>query len=547
MADHSPELAAFAASLNAHPEDVEEIYHYRKTSPTASTVPNPAYPPAPLVRPLPPSRWLLLLLGGGIITLLALVVVLCLGALWLYRSDRIMPGVQSMGLNLGGYSIGQVTALLQQSERTIALEGGGTAILTPPADLGLSLDAAATAQAAHQMGRSWAAWQAAFKARTRLQVAPVWRFDPVRAEAKLRQLAPQFEVPAQPAGLKVVAGRAEVTPPAVGRALDVAATLSWLRQHPAQVMNEGRLPLVLMAIQPPTTNASAAAAQANELLAHSLIIQAYDPVSNETVEWTVAPAQWGDWVSFSLDPAGAAPLKWTLVKEKVEPFLTTQAAGLGSVRTLNTDEAVASMEAALRASQAEVSLRVYHREQQHTVQPGETFSSIAYDYGIPYPWIQQANPGVSNALRPGQLLTIPSPDVLLPLPVVKHKRIVVSLSQQKLWAYENGAVKWEWPASTGIASSPTAPGVFQAQSHSLNAYAANWNLWMPHFIGIYRPVPTSDFMNGFHGFPTRNGSTLLWTEDLGHPITYGCILVSSDNAALLYDWAEAGVVVEITR
>jgi lipoprotein-anchoring transpeptidase ErfK/SrfK len=145
------------------------------------------------------------------------------------------------------------------------------------------------------------------------------------------------------------------------------------------------------------------------------------------------------------------------------------------------------------------------------------------------------------------IITIPSPDGLLPLPVVEGKRIVVSLSQQKMWAYENGAVKWEWPVSTGIASSPTAPGVFQVQTHEINAYAANWDLWMPHFIGIYRPVPTSDFMNGFHGFPTRNGSTLLWTDDLGHPVTYGCLLISSDNAALLYDWAEAGVVVEITR
>jgi lipoprotein-anchoring transpeptidase ErfK/SrfK len=144
-------------------------------------------------------------------------------------------------------------------------------------------------------------------------------------------------------------------------------------------------------------------------------------------------------------------------------------------------------------------------------------------------------------------LTIPSPDVLLPLPVVKNKRIVVSLSEQKMWVYETGAVKWEWPVSTGIPSSPTTPGVFQVQTHEPNAYASNWNLWMPNFMGIYRPVPSSDFMNGFHGFPTRNGSILLWTDDLGHPVTYGCILLSSDNAATLYNWAEVGVVVEMRR
>jgi lipoprotein-anchoring transpeptidase ErfK/SrfK len=87
--------------------------------------------------------------------------------------------------------------------------------------------------------------------------------------------------------------------------------------------------------------------------------------------------------------------------------------------------------------------------------------------------------------------------------------------------------------------------VFQVQSHEPNAYAGNWDLWMPNFMGIYQPVPTSEFMNGFHGFPTRGSSQLLWTGDLGRRVTYGCILIHSDNAAALYDWAEEGVVVEI--
>jgi lipoprotein-anchoring transpeptidase ErfK/SrfK len=135
--------------------------------------------------------------------------------------------------------------------------------------------------------------------------------------------------------------------------------------------------------------------------------------------------------------------------------------------------------------------------------------------------------------------------VLLPLLVVENKRIVVSLSRQRMWAYENGALLGEWPVSTGIPSSPTAPGVFQVQSHDPNAYAASWDLWMPYFVGIYRPVPTSNFMNGFHGFPTRDGVNLLWTGNLGYPVTYGCILLGNEAAPLLYQWAEEGVIVEI--
>ena len=134
---------------------------------------------------------------------------------------------------------------------------------------------------------------------------------------------------------------------------------------------------------------------------------------------------------------------------------------------------------------------------------------------------------------------------MLPLPVIENKRIVISISSQRMWAYQDGGLIWEWVVSTGIPSSPTAPGVFQVQSHDGTAYASSWDLWMPYFLGIYRPVPSSDFVNGFHGFPTRDGVTLLWTGSLGHPVTFGCIVLDTANAALLYDWAEDGVVVEI--
>jgi lipoprotein-anchoring transpeptidase ErfK/SrfK len=158
--------------------------------------------------------------------------------------------------------------------------------------------------------------------------------------------------------------------------------------------------------------------------------------------------------------------------------------------------------------------------------------------------IQRANPGVNlEALSAGQTINMPSKDELLPLPIVSSKRIVVSISQQRMWVYENGQVRWNWPASTGIPDSPTMPGVYQIQSHEKNAYAGNWNLWMPYFMGIYEAVP--GFMNGIHGFPSRGGSQILWENALGRTVTYGCILISTQNSKLLYDWAQEGVVIEV--
>jgi predicted pyridoxine 5'-phosphate oxidase superfamily flavin-nucleotide-binding protein len=63
--------------------------------------------------------------------------------------------------------------------------------------------------------------------------------------------------------------------------------------------------------------------------------------------------------------------------------------------------------------------------------------------------------------------------------------------------------------------------------------------------GIYHPVPNSDFTNGFPGFPTRGGGQLLWENNLGTRVTYGCVLLSDQNVQILYNWAETGVVVAI--
>ncbi|MCA9901369.1 MAG: L,D-transpeptidase family protein, partial [Anaerolineales bacterium] len=259
----------------------------------------------------------------------------------------------------------------------------------------------------------------------------------------------------------------------------------------------------------------------------------------------VGPQVWGSWLTLTVDQANTTQFDWAIEPDKAAQFFAERNAALGENRYLDEELALTAVTNAIKNQQENISLRIYHSPSQYVVQAGDTFAGIGRAVGIPYPWIQAANPGVGDALTVGQSITIPSPDDLLPYPVVDGKRIVVSISQQRAWVYENDALKWEWLASTGIASSPTAPGVFQIQTHEPNAYAANWDLWMPSFMGIYQPAPNVEFMNGFHGFPTRDGANLLWTSNLGTAVTYGCILLSNENAAQLYEWAEQGVIVEI--
>jgi lipoprotein-anchoring transpeptidase ErfK/SrfK len=134
---------------------------------------------------------------------------------------------------------------------------------------------------------------------------------------------------------------------------------------------------------------------------------------------------------------------------------------------------------------------------------------------------------------------------LVPLPVVRGKRIIIGLEDQTLQAIEKGELKWEWPISSGLPSSPTSVGVFQVQKHEENAFAAIWDLYMPKFLAIYEPIPESDFFNGIHGFPWRGEQQLLWVNQLGQPATFGCVMISTENAELLFDWADDGTIVHI--
>jgi lipoprotein-anchoring transpeptidase ErfK/SrfK len=487
----------------------------------------------------------ILLIGLFFLTIVGGVVAG--GMSYVYARGRILPGVSSLGIPLSGQTANTAAETLQTAwdTRVIILRQGESTWSILPGELGLILDADATAAMAGRKGRSPDDLAALLGERAGwFDVPPVWHYDPATAQRTLEQLAPHLAIPPVDAVIRIEDGRAVAIPATDGRELNVTATLATIQSDPTALLNEGLIDLVVRPVPAAVQDVSGVVDEANRLLATTVTLEAYDPVRDETLTWLVEPVAWSRWLRLVIDSAAPQTLQWLPDDGLGAAYLDDLESELGDGRTFNVETTLTALAEAIEAQQPIVRVRLYHPERAHIVQPGETLSSIGHDYGIPYPWIQQANPGVDQ-LNVDQTIVIPSPDVMLPLEPVPGKRIVVSLGEQRTRVYENGQLKWDWPASTGIDSSPTAPGVFQVQSHVPNAYAANWDLWMPSFMGIYRPVPSSDFMNGFHGYPTRGNAQLLWTNDLGRRVTYGCILLDSENAQLLYDWAEDGVVVEV--
>jgi lipoprotein-anchoring transpeptidase ErfK/SrfK len=490
------------------------------------------------------GRPLLWAVAGFAVLVMMSCAAVTMGVGLIYASG-ILPGVRAAGMAVGSMSQADAAQRLQAEWQTITVRDGQRAWEIDPATLGIALNAGATAQQAYDAGRG-DLFNMLPGIIGRVDIEPVVNVDAATAQAGLQEMTSQFEQPPVNAGVRLVNGQIETTPPIQGRVLDIMATVAQLQRDAGGVLADGMLELVMQSVQPSVTDSTPMVAQAAQLLSRPLDIRVYDPVTGDSVYWSVAPEEWGNWLTATPDSSSSTGLALTANSTRVRDYLSARAGSVfDASRYLSMDESVANVQNSIAGGNTTPTVRAYHHDRQHVVQPGETIISIAWDYGVPYLYIVEANGGVDN-VSVGQTITIPSEDDFLPYPPVPDKRIVVSISEQRTRVYENGALKWDWLTSTGISDSPTWPGVYQIISHEPNAYAGNWNLWMPQFMGVYQPIPGSDFTNGFHGFPTRGNSQLLWTNDLGTRVTYGCILLSNENAQLLYDWAEQGVVVEIT-
>ncbi len=146
---------------------------------------------------------------------------------------------------------------------------------------------------------------------------------------------------------------------------------------------------------------------------------------------------------------------------------------------------------------------------------------------------------VSNA--PAPVAVVQEPATQAVPSSAGSKYILVDISEQHMYVYENGSLLFSFVASTGI-NNATRVGTFAVQTRLPNAYGATWNIWMPNWLGIYY---SGSLENGIHALPILPSGATLWEGYLGRPVSYGCVVLGTYDSALLYDWAELGTVVEI--
>lgn len=508
--------------------------------------------PAPQQRP-PRSRYTLrAALVGGITgaVIFALLSTMIVGGGYLYFQifGLILPGVHVGNLQLVGMTTNDAAGVLHSTWNTqteIVIAVGDREWKAPLADFGLTLDAAATAQRAFDVGHGGSIpvelADTVYSVLRGWPIEPVMALDAETARASLTRWAETINMLPEDASLQFQGGEVVAVPGKVGYTLDVEATLAALSADPGFPLKQGYLPLALVPVAPRITDVSAGVAEARKLLAAPLPVTAYDAITDESFQFAAQPEQIARWLTIQDGDNGPHV---AVDDGRTVDYLAEIGATLSDGRTIDPARNAGVISDALLEGRP-AWLVISHPPTTYTVQSGDTLTSIAWDQGVPLWLIMGANPDIeAGTIDLEQTISIPSKDILMPLPIIPGKRIVLSITDQHLWAYENGSEVYSFVISTGIDRSPTQPGVFQVQTHEANAYASIWRLYMPHFMGIYQAG--SDFWNGFHGLPTSvSGNVLMWADKLGRPASYGCIILDLPDAETLYNWAENGVVVEI--
>jgi LysM repeat protein len=189
----------------------------------------------------------------------------------------------------------------------------------------------------------------------------------------------------------------------------------------------------------------------------------------------------------------------------------------------------------------------------YVVQRGDDLAAIARQFGVATSDLAGAN-NLSNPslIFAGQVLVVPAGNANTTNPNENSfvpgrasdpdKLILIGLSDQRMTVYQNGGKLWQWVVSTGEPGLDTWPGHFSVLDKIPNAYGANWDLWMPNWLGIYW---AGSLENGIHALPILSNGLRLWDGYLGTKVSFGCVILGVNEAQTLYDWAEVGTTVNI--
>lgn len=150
---------------------------------------------------------------------------------------------------------------------------------------------------------------------------------------------------------------------------------------------------------------------------------------------------------------------------------------------------------------------------------------------------------------------LPAPDPAGGAPNQRGQVILVSLTQQWLWAYQDGHLVFANPITSGRPELATPAGVYQVQTKVADTtFYSPWGPWSPYYYAPEHVNYALLFRTGgyfLHDAPWRGafgpGSNVPHTDPGGMRETgsHGCVNLTTAAAAWLYHWANVGATVLI--
>ncbi len=145
--------------------------------------------------------------------------------------------------------------------------------------------------------------------------------------------------------------------------------------------------------------------------------------------------------------------------------------------------------------------------------------------------------------------TVPAPTTTLtplqahPLPAGsgEGRRVVFSVSGQRMWWVDETGAAIRTAAVSGRENTP-ATGTFQVYSRTEHATGLDGSK-MDQFVRFTKGE--RGWAIGFHGIPTMDGVPVQTVEQLGQPLSHGCIRQAPEDAAFTWDFLQVGDTVVV--
>jgi hypothetical protein len=484
----------------------------------------------------------------GLCIVLGVCAVAVIGAALVfeqYYADRIYPGVLIEGFDVGGQTPAQAATIIRQNyERSlVTFDAAGAKWFAPWRDVGITVNAAEAASQAYAIGRSGRLDERLRSWQNRQPARITFGYDASIARKYLTQQAAKVTLTPTDASIRITNGAAVMLPGTPGRELDVEATLQGLY---ATALKEQPVNVSLKPLKPVLSDTSATVRQLNDWLSRPLTLQLW--WNNAFITRTISPAERTTWVQVERKADTYAA---HLLPQAIRATLTQVNAELGQDAAMRLDEATGMVQAALQQGRSLVWFVVPRRELLHVVKPGDTFENVGDAYGIPVSRILDANPNIwqEGGFAIGQAITIPAQSVMLPVSIspTNQQRIEVNLTTQHLSAYDGPTLVLSTSISSGIPKWRTLVGVFQVQEKVDDAYNKLAHIRMPNWLSIYDiGDPGNSLTNGIHALPILGGGGRLWAGYLGHPVSFGCVVMGIEDSDKLYHWVQVGTPVLIS-